>query len=123
MPEEAKTVHLQGQGASPHQRSGTPTDRALAEGRLLDLAIQGGITNQEGVCVNRVSSKTVGANVDSTELHSSSEEESSGCEGFGNGENLSPLQGLLVSHVKHQYYYFKKTVVEFVCATKFKTVA
>lgn len=87
MPEEAKTVHLQGQGASSHQRSGTPTDRALAEGRLLDLAIQGGITNQEGVCVNRVSSKTVGANVDSTELHSSSEEESSGCEGFGNGEN------------------------------------
>lgn len=73
--------------------------------------------------MNSISHKPVGANVHSIEVHSPLEGESSGCEAVGNGENLNPLQGMLVSHVKHHYYYFKKTVVEFICATRFKTVA
>ena len=64
-----------------------------------------------------------GANVDPVGVRSSLEEESSGFEGFGNGENLNPLQDMLVSNLKHHYYYFKKIVVEFICATKFKTAA
>lgn len=64
-----------------------------------------------------------GANVDPVGVRCSLEEESSGFEEYGNGENLNPLQDMFVSHLKYHYYYFKKTVVEFICATKFKTAA